>query len=169
MSDTETDWTTAWAREKKSMWKNTHISLFHILREWSGISDWWLFPLQPSSWILATVMVFQKYEFPRRPETTDNMEQSAEWQSVFQRRRNSLPMFPATSVFVSRSFIKEKHCRRKHCFSCTCQPGDVHLLGFSSWPEFKPKNLSIYTHILYLYWKMCVFLYIHNKQAQYII
>lgn len=78
----------------------------------------------PPSWF------FQKYEFPRRPETTDNMKQSAEWQSVFQRRRNSHPVFPATSMFGSRSFIREKHCRQIHCSSCTYQSGDVQLLGF---------------------------------------
>lgn len=32
--------------------------------------------LQPRSRILATVMVFQKCEFPRQPETTDNIEQA---------------------------------------------------------------------------------------------
>ncbi len=53
----------------------THISLIHILRESSGVSDWSA-SLQPRSRILATVMVFQKYEFPRLPETTYNIQQA---------------------------------------------------------------------------------------------
>lgn len=71
--------------ERKRMWekgnyphveKHTyHYLLFCILRESSGISDW-SFSLQPRIWILATVMVFQKYEFPGRPETTDSIEQA---------------------------------------------------------------------------------------------
>lgn len=62
-------------RKPKETHVENHISLFHILRESHGASDWPV-SLQPRIWILATVMVFHKYGFPRRPETTDGMERA---------------------------------------------------------------------------------------------
>lgn len=78
MSDTESGRQREGTRTREGNYPHVEKHTYHYFtfcgsRAASPIG---LFSLQPRNPILATVMVFQKYEFPQQPKTTDNIEQA---------------------------------------------------------------------------------------------